>query len=92
MGSAVRSKTQATNQLKNLVVRASNEPRDRLFALSTKALVTEVVRFRPREYPSSPEEVTKFALRSIARCYRTLSEEISELDSRLDRSVVEVAS
>jgi transposase len=79
------------NQLRNLVVTASDGLRDRLRGLSTKVLVTEAARFRPGERPSSPEEATKFALRSIARRYRALSEEIAELDSQLARLVAEVA-
>ena len=89
--SAVKSKTQAANQLQNLVVTAPDGLRDRLRGLSTKALATEAGRFRPGERPSSPEEATKFALRSIARRYRALSEEIAQLDSQLARLVAEVA-
>jgi transposase len=89
--SAVKSKTQAANQLRNLVVTAPDGLRSRLRGLSSKVLATEAARFRPGERPSSPEEATKFALRSIARRYKALSEEIAELDSQLDRLVAEVA-
>ena len=89
--SAVKSKTQAANQLKNLVVTAPDELRNRLRRLSTTVLVSEALRFRPGGCPSSPEEATKFALRSIARRYRALSKEIAELDSQLDRLVAQVA-
>ena len=37
------------------------------------------------------ETATKFALRSVARRYQRLSEEISELDEQLDRLVAEAA-
>ena len=37
------------------------------------------------------EAATKFALRSVARRYQRLSEEISELDEQLDRLVTEAA-
>jgi transposase len=89
--SAVKSRTQAANQLRNLVVTAPDELRNRLRELSTTVLVTEALRFRPGDRPSSPVEATKFALRSIARRYRTLSKEIAELGSQLDRLVAEVA-
>lgn len=85
--SAVKSKTQAANQLRNLVVTAPDGLRGRLRGLSTKVLATKAARFRPGELPSSPEEATKFALRSIARRYRALSEEIAQLA----RLVAEVA-
>jgi transposase len=86
--SAVKSKTQAANQLRNLVVTAPDGLRDRLRGLSTKVLATKAARFRPAERPSSPEEATKFALRSIACRYRALSEEIAQLDSQLDSQLV----
>jgi transposase len=41
--------------------------------------------------PSDVEAATKFALRSVARRYQRLSEEISELDEQLDRLVSEAA-
>ena len=37
------------------------------------------------------EEATRFALRSVARRYQALSEEIAELDAQLDRLVAESA-
>jgi transposase len=54
-------------------------------------LVTKVSRFRPGTNPSDVEAATKFALRSVARRYQRLSEEISELDEQLDRLVAEAA-
>jgi transposase len=89
--SAVKSRTQAANQLRNLVVTAPDELRNRLRGLSTTVLVTEALSFRPGDHPSTPEEATKFALRSIARRYRALSKEIAELGSQLDRLVAGVA-
>jgi transposase len=89
--SAVKARSQATNQLKSLLVTAPDELRDRLRRLSTKELVTAAIRFRPGALPETPEEATKFALRSVARRYRSLSEEITELDIQLKRLVAEVA-
>ena len=54
-------------------------------------LASTAARFRPGHRPNSPEEATKFALRSAARRYRSLSEEIAELDAQLARLVAEVA-
>jgi transposase len=89
--SAVKSRTQAANQLRNLVVTAPDELRNRLRGLSTAVLVTQAVRLRFGNHLSRPEEATKFALRSIARRYRALSKEIAELDLQLERLVAEVA-
>jgi transposase len=88
---AVKARTQAANQLKNLVVTAPEGLRGRLRGLSTKALVATAVRFRPGNSPGNSEEATKFALRSVARRYRSLSEEIAELDVQLARLVAGVA-
>jgi transposase len=88
---AVKARTQAANQLKNLVVTAPEGLRGRLRKLSTKALVATAVRFRPGDSPGNPEQATKFALRSVARRYRSLSEEIAELDVQLTRLLEEAA-
>ena len=89
--SAVKARTQAANQLRGLVVTAPEGLRQRLRGLSTKVLASTAARFRPGHRPNSPEEATKFALRSAARRYRSLSEEIAELDAQLARLVAEVA-
>jgi len=88
---AVKARTQAANQLKTLVVTAPDGLRGRLRELSTKALVATAVRLRPGERPDNPEEATRFALRSVARRYRALSEEIAELDAQLARLVAEAS-
>jgi transposase len=48
-------------------------------------------RFRPSPNPSDVEAATKFLLRSVARRYQRLCEEICELDEQLDRLVSEAA-
>jgi transposase len=62
-----------------------------LRGLSTKELVGVATRFRLGGDPDDVEEATKFALRSVARRYRALSEEIADLDARLHRLVAEAA-
>jgi transposase len=88
---AVKARTQAANQLRNLLVTALDGLRQPLRGLSTKALVATAIRFRPGDRPGNPQEATRFALRSVARRYRSLSEEIAELDIQLARLVAEVA-
>ena len=73
------------------MVTAPEGLRRRLRGLSTKALVATAVRLRPGDCPGNPEEATRFALRSVARRYRSLSEEIAELDVQLARLVAGVA-
>jgi transposase len=85
------ARAQAANQLKAMLITAPEGLKSELRALSTAKLVTKVSRFRPGTNPSDVEAATKFALRSVARRYQRLSEEISELDEQLDRLVAEAA-
>jgi transposase len=89
--SALKSRTQAANQLQGLRVTAPDELRRRLRGLSTKELVAVAVRFRLGDAPCDVLTATKFALRSVARRYEALSREIAELDAQLDRLVRQVA-
>jgi transposase len=88
---AVKAKSQAANQLQGLRVPAPEKLRDRLRGLPTKELVGVAARFRPGCDPIDVEAATKLALRSLARRYEALSEEIAGLDVQLQRLVGEVA-
>src|SRR5215212_2495893 len=81
--SAVKARAAAVNQLKTLLVTAPEGLKGELCGLSTSKLVATASRFRPGMNPSDVEAATKFALRSVARRYQRLSEEISELPERL---------
>jgi transposase len=48
-------------------------------------------RFRLADDPRDVASATKFALRSVARRYEALSEEIAELEAHLDRLVAQAA-
>ena len=89
--SAVKARTQAANQLQGLRVTAPEELLNRLRNLSTKELVAVAARFRLGDDLRDVPSATKFALRSVARCYEALSEEIAELDAHLGRLVAQVA-
>jgi transposase len=56
-----------------------------------KVLVSVAARFRLAGDPTDVPTATKFALRSVARRYQALSEEISELEVHLDSLVAETA-
>jgi transposase len=90
--SAIKASTQAANQLQGLRVTAPEGLRRRLRGLSTKELVCVAARFRLADVPRDVPTATKFALRSVARRYEALSEEISELEAHLDRLVAEAAA
>jgi transposase len=89
--SAVKARAQAANQLQAMRVTAPEELRQRLRGLSAGELVQTAARFRPGDDPDAVEAATRFALRSVARRYEALSEEIAALEAQLDRLVAEVA-
>jgi transposase len=89
--SAIKARTQAANQLQALRVTAPEQLRHRLRGLCTKELVRVASRFRLAGDPTDVSTATKFALRSVARRYEALSEEIDELDAHLGRLVAEAA-
>jgi transposase len=89
--SAVKARTQAANQIQALRVTAPEELLNRLRGLSTKDLVSVAARFRLGDGPRDVPTATRFALRSVARRYEALSEEIAELDAHLDRLVAQAA-
>ena len=89
--SAMKARTQAANQLQGLRLTAPEQLLKRLRGLSTKELVSVAARFRLGDDPRDVPTATKFALRSVARRYETLSAEIAELDAHLGRLVGQVA-
>jgi transposase len=89
--SAVKAQAQAANQLKALLITAPERLKSELRRLSTTRLVARSSRFRPGTDLANVEAATKFAMRSIARRYQQLSEEIFELDEQLNRLVAEAA-
>jgi transposase len=89
--SAVKARTQASNQLKGMLLTAPQELREELRSLSTAKLVCRTSRFRLSGSPDTVEAATKFALRSVARRYQHLQEEIKELDEQLNRLVEQAA-
>jgi transposase len=89
--SAIKARTQAANQLQGLRATAPEQLRQRLRGLRTKELVSVASRFRLADDPCDVPTATKFALRSVARRYEALSEEIAELDVHLDGLVAQAA-
>lgn len=89
--SAIKARSQAANQLKAMLITAPEELREKLGGLSTAKLVAKAARFRSVGKPGDVAAATKLALRSVARRYQQLSEEIADLDEQLDRLVVEAA-
>lgn len=82
--SARRSRTRVALQIRDLILTAPAQLREDLGALNTKARVARCARFRLGGDPAEPLEGTKLALRTLARRYESLSEEMQELDETLD--------
>ena len=89
--SAVKARTQTTNQLKALLVTAPAQLREQLRSVSTSTLITACTRLRPAGDPADPEQATKVVLRRLARRHRFLSAEIADADLAL-RALVTAAA
>jgi transposase len=89
--SAVKARTQAANQMHALLSTAPEGLKEGLRGLPTKLLAAKAARLRCAADPAEPAAATKFALRSVARRYRTLSEEIAGLEAQLERVAREAA-
>lgn len=87
---AVKARTQAANQLRDLIVSAPEALRGRLGPLSTDKRVEVAARFRPGEL-TDPTEATKTAMRSLARRHQELSAEIDALDQAMADLLPEAA-
>ena len=82
--SAVKARTQAINQMKARVVTAPARLREHLTGLTAAALVTRSKSFRPGRM-KGPTAAAKYALRSLARRYRQLGNEIKDLEAEIQR-------
>jgi transposase len=89
--SAMKARTQTVNQLGALLVTAPAQLREQLRSISTKQLVEIVAGWRPGPQPSTALQVTKLAMRSLARRYQQLDDEIAVLDRHLTRLTEQAA-
>ncbi|MCY4517038.1 MAG: IS110 family transposase [Acidimicrobiaceae bacterium] len=74
--SAIKARTQAANQIRDLIVTAPDRLRSRLRGLDTDQRVAVCSRFRTGE-TTDPGEATKLAVGSLARRHLELSAEIA---------------
>jgi transposase len=80
---AVKARTQAGNQLHDLILTAPEQLREKLAALTTPRRVTLAARFRPGDL-ASPAEAAKAAMAAVARRHQALTAEIAQLDTALE--------
>jgi len=84
--SAVKARSQATNQIHNLVVTAPDKLRTRLCELNTRELIETCARLRPDRVDTSVG-AAKTALRLLARRCQALNEEIAQLDGDINQLI-----
>jgi transposase len=89
--SAVKARSQTTNQLKSLLITAPAELREQLRSLTTTALIATCARLRPTGDVADPATAIKTALRRLARRHEYLSAEIGDADTEL-RALVTAAA
>ena len=82
--SAVKARTQAGNQIKDLVLTAPEPIRDELRPLNTRQRALRASRWRPSD-ELDPVSTTKRALRTLARRWLALTDEIRAHDRDLLR-------
>lgn len=78
--SAVKARTQAALQIRDLMVTAPPQLRTHLETLSATERANRCARFRPGDLSETTQAI-KFALRVLGRRYQSLSVEIEELDT-----------
>jgi transposase len=82
--SAMKARTQASNQIHAVVDTEPEQLRQRFVGRVTTAIVSEVALFRRRRRPDTPLEAARLALRTLARRWEYLNAELVELDAQLD--------
>jgi transposase len=82
--SARNSRTRVALQIRDLIITAPGQLRAVLGPLSTTERVARCTRLRPGD-PTSSLEGTKLALRTLARRYEALSDEMADLQHTLDK-------
>jgi transposase len=83
---AVKARTQAGNQLRDLILTAPEPVRQQLAGLPSRRQVGVAARFRPGD-PACPAEGAKAAMACVARRHQQLTAEITRLDTMLEELV-----
>ncbi|MEW1550382.1 transposase [Streptomyces tsukubensis] len=89
--SAVKSRTQAVNQARQLLVTAPESPRAPLRGLTPARLAKACARLRPGDDLADPLHAAKAALRRLGRRILVLTEEINELEAELKTLTAQAA-
>jgi transposase len=87
---AVKARTQAGNQLRDLILTAPEQVRRQLAGLPCQRQVDVAARFRPHGL-AGPAEGAKAAMASVARRHQQLAAEIARLDAALEELLARAA-
>lgn len=85
-GSAIKSRTQAINQLKSVLVSADSALRESLTGLSNPHLFKRCADLAP-QHASGPAGAARHTLRLLARRIKHLTEEIDDLNKQIAKAV-----
>jgi transposase len=89
--SAVKARTQAANQIRDLIRTAPDDLRDVLNPLTTRQRVEACSRLRTSDKQTVASRATRTALRLLARRHLALTTEIDELTRQLEQLVTTTA-
>lgn len=87
---AVKARTQAANQLRDLIVTAPQPLREQLAPLPIDQRVRTAAQFRPGGL-TDPREAAEAAMATVARRHQALTAEIAQLDTALAKLVKHAA-
>jgi transposase len=80
--SAISQRADSVRRMKSLIITAPDQLRDQLRRLTIVQLIKTCTALRPdTSQAADPAQAAKIALRSLARRYRHLSDEITDLDA-----------
>lgn len=82
--SAIKARTQAANQIRDLIRTGPDDLRDRLHPLTTRQRVETCSRLRITDRHTTADIACRTALRILAKRHQALSREVGELTGRLD--------
>ena len=87
---AIKARTQAASQLRDLIVTAPRQIREQLAPLPVEQRAALAAGFRPGEL-TDPAEGAKAAMAAVARRHQALTAEIARLDAALEELVEQAA-
>jgi transposase len=88
---AMKARTAAANQLHSLIDTAPDRVRAQLRDLTFQNKIAVAARWRPT-ITATPDGASRYALASVARRYRDLAAEITQLDQRIKAILDDVAA